>query len=205
MAWTDFFDFGVQLFNIGYDIYKNNAAASAAADAAGARAALTAESAFLQAQLLREQGLYYEKVGEFNARIYDQQAEVAIDLANREVAIIGHNATIQKTQMKRQFSRVQSQVVAAVGASGVELEGSAVYVMLDNAAEADYGFAVHDWATTVAQENRELRGDLESWQAKVGASKERYMGQLNKALKFREAALTEEFGLRAAEAERSSA
>jgi hypothetical protein len=164
-------------------------------------AELTREQSALQAAILEAEGEYAELVGEYNAGIYDQQAELAMDLAERDIGQIGHQNTIAKTISKREFNKLQGRVVAAVGSSGLELSGSPLYVLLDNAAQHDYELSVRNWATVTAQENRALKGGLEAWGARVSASKERYMGQLTKALRFREAALTRHFGEEAAAAE----
>lgn len=208
----DIFEIGYGIFSTGYKVFNDynniqdaraarNAGRAAGIEAANARARMTIEGANMQALLLQEQGMFHAAVGEFNAQIYEQQAEMAIQIAQREASIIGANSQIDQTLHHREFAQTQSQLYANVGASGIELEGSPVYVALDNAAAADYQLAIIKWVAQVAQQNAIFQGDLNAWAALVAASRERFMAQMMESLAFREAELVKDFANRAAQAE----
>jgi hypothetical protein len=215
-GWLDLITVGVDLLGGVLKYQSANSQADAARSAgdsqanaditfAHSRAIFSQEQADLEASLLRMAGDAAHDVGEFNARIYEGNAEVALKLATREKAIITDNAQIQKVITQRKYATFQSSQVAAVGGAGITLSGSALYVMLDSAAEADYTFAVQDWNRDVAVENRDITGNLEAWQNRTAAVKERYMGDLNRALKYKEADVTQELGALAAKTEEDNA
>lgn len=178
---------------------------AAAIGAAGANAASIRANAELQGLLLEQAGDFAAMVGEYNADIFEKQAEIAVKLATREIKIIGDNGDVAATMMDRQFQRVQSSAVAAIGSSGITLSGSAIDVLLSNAAEADYMRARIEWTTDVAQENRKISGDLQQYTSLVNADRERFLGELTRTVRYREAALTRHFADEIASAEEAAA
>jgi hypothetical protein len=192
------------------DLADRRAAADAAAsdrqsqldiETAARRAAFDRESASLQAGFLRMQGDAFAETGEFNAGIFDTEADIALKLAARDKEIIKDNAAIQRSLDLRRYHQFQSEQVAAVAGAGITLSGSAADVMLDSASFMDYMLAIKEWQRDVAVQGRDVEGNLQSWEAHVNATRERFTGQLNRALKFKEAEVTEQIGELAAAAE----
>jgi hypothetical protein len=168
---------------------------------AARRAEFIREAGDLRAQLLREQGDTARTIAEYNARIFDAQAEIALALTDRDLRLIGANAAIAATFKEKQYRKVRTDALAAIGATGFTLSGSPIYVLLENAANMDYEMKTLRWSTEVALQNRRIEGDLQAYQAEVMASRERFVGEMERAARYREAALTQRFAELGAEAE----
>lgn len=204
--WTDLaslIEDGAKVVDTIFNIRNADRQSDLDISAANARAIFSQESADLQAGFLRMQGDAALDVAEYNAGIYDKEADIALKLASRDKALIKDNADIQRSIDLRSYHHFLGSQVASVAGAGIELSGSAIYVMLDSAAQMDFTLATRKWAADEAVATRDVQGNLQNWEATVNAQRERYVGAVQKALKYKEADITQQLGALAAEQERA--
>ncbi len=105
-----------------------------------AATALQAVGAIQQGQATKEQADFNAAIAERNAQISEQEA----DLARR-------GAAFEEAQLKRNLAHLRGAQAAAVGASGLSLEGSPLHIMAETAAEAELDALAIRFAGTVAE------------------------------------------------------
>jgi hypothetical protein len=124
--------------------------------------------------LARQQALYQQQVGEFQAVLMERQRAGALTLAEAEAALQDQQALaaaaagkVREDAIRRQYDRTQSEVRAFTGKSGVDTTGSPLLVLLENADTVGQELALNEYQTAV---------DVAS--AKAGAAYSRMAGEL---------------------------
>lgn len=105
------------------------------------------------------------KLGEYNAAIAEQNAQteayrLQIDaqqqsrlavIAQQEQEIVASAAAFKEARFREQFARLQGELVARVGASGIGFEGSPLYVMEENLRQAEMQVLVDRYSAQLQQ------------------------------------------------------
>ena len=105
-----------------------------------------------------EKGKQQEKAANFNAKVMEQNA----DIARREAQLKAHQVRKEKVQMI-------GKQRAMIGGSGVTAEGSPLLLLSDTATEYEYDAALETW-----------RGETKAQQFKQKAKYQRKMGKYAK-------------------------
>lgn len=111
-------------------------------------------SAVMQAKAGQAQAKSVVRQGEFNAQIYEQQAEM-----------IKEKKKIQDYQFNRQAALVRGAIVSRTAGKGLLLSGSPLAILIDNESQMQFDKAIEDYNL-----------DVESNFAKSGAIQQRATG-----------------------------
>ncbi len=152
----------------------SNASSSGGFGAGGAMAAL----AVADAVVAIAEGRAIKKQSEINARIFEQQAafsQVLIGLSDERFDI---SRDIELTRMRRAKNRMASQVMANLGASGLDFSGSPVEVMLDNLTQAGIDEEIVKYNTEIQKIDAAYNLKTEQIGYLSKASQTRYEGKL---------------------------
>jgi len=102
------------------------------------------------------QAQYQQQYGQAMFDVMAKEAAGATALAEAQAAMYETQAeaaeqagALRQAEIRRAGERVQAQVRASIGASGVETEGSPLLVLLDNAAEIRYGVMKDEYRTAL--------------------------------------------------------
>jgi hypothetical protein len=124
--------------------------------------------------LARQQALYQQQVGEFQAALIERQMAGASTLAEAEALLEDQQALaseaagkVREASIRRQYERTQSEVRAFTGKAGVDSTGSPLMVLLENADTVGQELALNEYQTAL-----DVAG------AKAGAAFSRTQGSL---------------------------
>lgn len=118
------------------------------------------------------QASYNARVAQYNAQVAQaaaeaeaQQLDFSQTIALEDVELAQQAATFRERQFRKQAERVQSQNVAAMGASGVLLRGSPLQVLVDNAYELETQAQLIQYQGQLNVLAQRRRADLFGYQA----------------------------------------
>jgi hypothetical protein len=136
--------------------------------AAGAMIGLGAMAAYGQVQSGKAESKYLKQQGEYNAQVYEQQAEM-----------IQHQKKLEEYRYNRQAARIRGANVARAGGAGILLSGSPAAIMVDNETQIELDKMTGQYGLEVDRRRVQSGAEWSRWSGGVQARQAKNTGYMN--------------------------
>jgi hypothetical protein len=130
--------------------------------------ALGAVSAYGQYQAGRSESKYLKQQGDYNAQVYDQQAEM-----------IQHQKKLDEYKWNRKAAQIHGANVARAGGAGLLLSGSPLAIQIDNETQLELDKMTGQYGLEVDRRRAQSGAEWSRWSSGVQARQAKQVGYSN--------------------------